>query len=136
MRLRVPRGSRPPTDFELLREIRDAHLDDFVRRVRAGAIQASAFVPIDIQAIASRLDVEPESVFGRLYHHLNPKYAEPPKHLFTPALGNEQNCVNFPVLEAVLAGLWQERQRDLWALGTAAVSLVIATASILVSVFV
>jgi hypothetical protein len=97
-------------------------------------------VPIDIPAIADRFDVDPESIFGRLYYHLDPKYAEPAlqgkprKALFTPVAGDDENCVNFPLLEAVLAGLWQERRRDLWALGTALFSLAVALASLLVAI--
>lgn len=48
-------------------------------------------------------------------------------------MGTDTNCVNFPLLEAVLAGLWQQRRRDLWTLwiavgwlGTAIGSLVVA----------
>jgi hypothetical protein len=42
--------------------------------------------------------------------------------------------VNFPLLEAVLAGLWQQRWRDLLALSTALLSLGIALASLVVSI--
>jgi len=42
--------------------------------------------------------------------------------------------VNFPLLEAVLAGLRQERRRDQLALWTACVSLGIALASLLVAI--
>lgn len=42
---------------------------------------------------------------------------------FTPLLGDDANCVNLPLLEAVLAGLWQERRRDLWTLGIALFSV-------------
>jgi hypothetical protein len=50
--------------------------------------------------------------------------------------GNETNCVNFPLLEALLAGLWQERRRDLRVTYTAVLSLVIALASLVVSIVV
>jgi hypothetical protein len=41
--------------------------------------------------------------------------------------------VNFPLLEAVLAGLWQQRRRDLFAVETAMFSLAIALASPFIS---
>jgi hypothetical protein len=41
--------------------------------------------------------------------------------------------VNFPLLEAVLAGLWEERNRNLWALWISILSICIALASLLVS---
>jgi hypothetical protein len=75
-----------------------------------------------------------QSVFGRLYHHLNPLYAPTSMHLFSPVVGDDANCVNFPMLEAVLAGLWQERDRNLWVIATAVVSLVVAIASLIVSI--
>jgi hypothetical protein len=132
---------RPPTDFQLLREIYQRHGGDFRSDAAAVARRSSKImVPIDIPAIADRFDVDPESIFGRLYYHLDPKYAEPAlqgkprKALFTPVAGDDENCVNFPLLEAVLAGLWQERRRDLWALGTALFSLAVALASLLVAI--
>jgi hypothetical protein len=97
-------------------------------------------VPIDSPGIAARFGVDPDSIFGRLYYHLDPKYGEPVvpdrpmKVLFAPRAGDDKNCVNFPLLEAVLAGLWQERRRDLWALGTALFSLGVALASLLVAI--
>jgi hypothetical protein len=98
--------------------------------------RSKIMVPIDIPAIADHLDVDPDSVFGRLYYHLDPKYAEPAfqdkprRALFTPVLGDEQNCVNFPLLEAVLAGLWEERNRNLWALWISILSIGIALVSL------
>jgi hypothetical protein len=56
------------------------------------------------------------------------------KSLFSLLINDEPNCVNFPLLEAVLAGLWQERNRNLWALGLAIVSLGIAIGSLVVAV--
>jgi len=97
-------------------------------------------IPIDIPAIGESLGVDPESAFGRLYYHLDPKYApsvEPGakgrKVLFTPKAGDDANCINFPLLEAVLAGLWQERRRDLLAIATAVVSFAFSVASLIVA---
>jgi hypothetical protein len=134
---------RPPTDFEILKEIYERHREEFPRYTKedAGGRSSKVMVPIDIPAIAKRLGVDVDMIFGRLYYHLDPKYGEPAyqgrprKALFTPAAGTDENCVNLP-LEAVLAGLWQERRRDLWALGTAALSLGIALASLLISIFI
>jgi hypothetical protein len=135
---------RPPTDFQILREIYESHRDEFSAYTEddAEARSSKVMVPIDIPAIARRLGVDADTIFGRLYYHLDPKYAEPAfqgrprKALFTPVAGKDKNCVNFPLLEAVLAGLWQDRRRDLWALGTAALSLGVALASLLISIFI
>jgi hypothetical protein len=40
----------------------------------------------------------------------------------------------FPFLEAVLAGLWQQRRRDLWTMWIAFVSIGIAIGSLVVSI--
>jgi hypothetical protein len=135
---------RPPTDFEILKEIYESHREEFSGYTEddADGRSSKVMVPIDIPAIAERLGVDVDVIFGRLYYHLDPKYGEPAfqgqprKVLFTPVAGKDENCVNFPLLEAVLAGLWQERRRDLWALGTAALSLGIALASLLISIFI
>jgi hypothetical protein len=42
--------------------------------------------------------------------------------------------VNFPLLEAVLAALWTERNRNLWTLSIALISLAIATVSLVVAI--
>ena len=138
-------ADRPPTDFELLRTIWERHRDEYAEGVDSR--QTKVFLPIDIPAIAAELGVDVNSVFGRLYFHLDPQYAEPEdaarnrprKSFFTPRLGpdveGETNCINFPFLEAVLAGLWQQRNRDRWTFWIAVVSLGIAIGSLLVSFF-
>ena len=140
---------RPPTDFELLRAIWTRHRDEYENYDELGDRLTKVFVPIDMPAVADELSVDVNSVFGRLYYHLDPLYAEPAdaatnrprKSFFTPRLGPdvageaaEANCINFPFLEAVLAGLWQQRNRDRWTLWIAVVSLGIAIGSLVVAV--
>ena len=132
---------RPPTDLELLRAIYERHRGDFANYLRDSVPSRSAkiYVPIDIPAIAARLDVDTDSVFGRLYYHLDPKYGEPHedgksrKAFFTPKGGSDANCVNFPLLEAVLASLWEQHRRDLTAIAAAAFSTALAIASLIVA---
>jgi hypothetical protein len=132
---------RPPTDYELLREIYHRHRGDFESAVARGARSARIAVPIDIPAIADALGADQDAVFGRLYYHLEPTYAPPQepgttakKFFFSPLVGQDPNCVNFPLLEAVLASLWQQRRRDLLAIATAVVSFAISVASLIVSI--
>jgi hypothetical protein len=135
---------KPPTDFELLRAIYERHRDDFRAYVDVEDPVnrgTKVMVPIDIPAIARELGVDPESVFGRLYFHLDPTYGEKPdkgprKAFFSPLVGDDLNCVNFPLLEAVLAGLWQQRDRDLRTFWLAIFSIVIAVGSLAVSIVV
>ncbi len=123
---------RPPTDYELLHVIywkyRADHTGDAAQKV---------FLPIDLHDIARDLRTEPNMVFGRLYHHLNPKYVstaekgELQKALFIS--NTSGNLINFPLLEALYAGLAQERSQARWVTGTAVLSLAIAIASLVVS---
>lgn len=81
---------RPPTDFELLKAIHERHLVDFKRLNQT-------FIPIDIPAIADDLGVETNSVFGRLYFHLEEIYGRAPtpltkKSFFAPRVGEDANC--------------------------------------------
>ena len=136
-----PRTKRPPTDFELLRAIYRRHRDEYENFVQGApaARKAKIAVPIDIPAIAKELDVDANSVWGRLYYHLDPLYEQrsengPRKAFFMPAIEADGDCINFPLLEAVLAGLWQQRRRDLWTLWIAIVSIGIAIGSLIVAV--
>ena len=131
---------RPPTDFELLNAIYARYRDEYVQ-VAEVSRAAKDFVPVDLHRIGADPKVDVDSVFGRLYFHLEPKYGEqvsesgkPRKAFFTPVLGDEQNCVNFPLLEAVLASLWQQRRQDLLAIATAVLSLAIALGALIVSI--
>jgi hypothetical protein len=45
-----------------------------------------------------------------------------------------ENLVNMPMLEAVLAGLWQERNRQLWTVWLAAISAAVAVAALIVAI--
>ena len=132
---------RPPTDYELLQVIYKRHRREFVHGVDTRSTRV--FVPLDVSAVADDLGVDPNSVVGRLYHHLDPIYAQEPdlsvgrtarKSLFSLQVGNEVNCINFPLMEAVLAGLWQQRRRDLWTLWLAVISLGIAFGSLVVAI--
>jgi hypothetical protein len=133
---------RPPTDYELLNAIYKRHRADFeAYSTSVPGRSARIMIPIDIPAIAQQLGVDVNSVFGRLYYHLDPTYGEPAtegdkgrKAFFTPVPGDNQNCVNFPLLEAVLAGPTVQRRRDLWAIRTSLFSLGIAFASLLVAI--
>lgn len=97
-------------------------------------------LPIDIPAIATELRVDVNSIFGRLYYHLDPLYGQEKdekgrrKAFFMAMPGDDPDRVNFPLLEAVYAGLWQQRRRDLWTFWVAVISAGIAIGSLMVSI--
>jgi hypothetical protein len=149
---------KPPTDFEVLRAIHRRYHDDWVNFTEEQERHADAIadeqghdastvrryhrnaVPIDLHAVADELGVDANAVHGRLYHHLDPLYGTPAdehgrrKGLFIPrSEGRDDDVIVFPVLEAALADLWQQRRRDLWTIGIACVSLGVALASLLVT---
>jgi hypothetical protein len=130
---------RPPSDFELLKAIYERHRRDFTLPRAAGS--TGVFVAIDIPGVATALGTGADTVFGRLYHHLDHVYGEEPRDdesgrraLFLARPGNEADCINFPLLEAVLAGLWQERNRQLWAVWASAISIAIALSALIISI--
>jgi hypothetical protein len=131
-------AKRPPTDFQLLKTIYVMHRGEYAKEVHKR--EAAILVPIDIPAVADRLGIETHSVFGRLYYDLDKRYGEEPepgrprKVFFTLRAGTHANCVNFPHLEAVLAGLWLERRRNGWTVGTALLSFALALASLIYSI--
>ena len=131
---------RPPSDFELLKAICERHERDYEER-RTGPERTGVAVPIDIPAIAESLGTNADSVAGRLYHHLNRVYSEErpadgsaPRPLFIRQGNGEANLINFPLLEAALAGLWQERNRQLWTVGLSLLSIGVAVAALIVSI--
>jgi hypothetical protein len=70
---------KPPTDFELLDAIYKRHRSDFEGQSEVPfGFFSKIMIPIDISAIAQELGVEANSVFGRLYYHLDPKYGSQP----------------------------------------------------------
>jgi len=131
-------AKRPPTDFELLKAIYEHHHDDYLARANE---TGPVYVPLDIPEIARQLQSDDHTVFGRLYYHLEPQYAEPSredggprKRFFVSRLGEMVNCLNFPLMEAVLAGLWEARDRERRTLWISAASIGISVAALIVSV--
>ncbi|MGQ0333483.1 hypothetical protein [Halomonas elongata] len=126
---------RPPSDREILREIHSQYLSlfgSFERGNPDNERQSKIYVPIDCAAIAEKLGVDPDIVFGRLYYHLDKKYGYTQEdgskvHLFAFFVGGDRHAVHFPMLSAVLAELEQS-----WFRFTA--PLVISSLAFIVSV--
>ena len=131
--------ARLPTDRYLLQCIFDVYAADFPGPKDAGGTGLNdPFVPIDIHAIAKRVDMSPELVFGRLYFHLDHKYRY--KHesgaitsLFQLQVGDKRHAVQFPYLASILAEKNQEFRRFAFSLGLSAVALGVSISSLIVS---
>jgi hypothetical protein len=129
-----------PTDYEILDDIYDEYYETFAAFSRESPTRsAKIFVPIDVRATGSRLGVDGDIIFGRLYYHLEQKfgYVRPDGsrvYFFSLALGDDKHCINFPLLGAVLAGLRQDRYRNLIAVSFSIASLVISAVSATIAI--
>ena len=129
-----------PTDLQILECIYLMYKEAFVDHNQKEPDRSSKiYVPIDIDAVAKKLQTDSYELFGRLYHHTDHKYHYQHTdgshvHLFALAVGNDHHCINFPYLAAVLADHRQEHRRNTWSLWLSIVSLVLALAAIIAQV--
>lgn len=130
---------KAPTDHAILNDIYNHYYSAFAEFSSEGKERGTKiYVPVDIRAISKRLRVDPDIVFGRLYYHMEEKYGyqrSGGEHVcfFSPVVGPDKHCVNFPLLGAVLAGLREERWKTRWTLGIAILSLIVSAVSIVIS---
>lgn len=126
-----------PTDLAIFECIYTLYKGSFIEHTRERPIRSSKiYVPIDVQAVAEKLQTDPHELFGRLYHHIDHIYHYKHDdgshvHLFSLAVGNDHHCINFPYLSAVLAEYRLEDKRKIWALCISIVSLIVALASVI-----
>ncbi len=128
------------TDRYLLQCIYDMYLPDYPGpKDERGAGINDPYVPINIRAVAERVGMSPELVFGRLYFHLDHKYRY--KHesgattsLFQLQVGGKKHAVQFPYLAAVLAEKNQEFRRYALTLALSATALGVSLVSLAVSI--
>lgn len=133
--------ARPlPTDEHLLAMIYKKNLKAFSEWSEDNKTRVTKiWVPIDIDEMAKKYRCDPDLIFGRLYYHMNEKYASSTGdgqdvNFFNMRLGNDRHVVNFPLLTSVLANLQDERKRFIISTRLAALSLVISAISIGIAV--
>lgn len=133
------KNPRIPTDREILQEIYIRHYQSYASFSKESSSRsAKIMVPIDVKAIAEHFGVDVDIIFGRLYYHLEKKfgYTQADKsnvHFFTLKAGKDTECVNFPLMTSVLAGLHEEHRKHTLAIWIAIGSLIISIASLIVS---
>ncbi len=131
-----------PTDLEILHIIHDTYYTDFIRYSTDESIRdTKIYVPIDIDKIAKMLKVDGDIVFGRLYYHLNKKYGytndDGSKVLFfSPVIGKNKHCINFPYLSSVLANLNYTNKKYRTATIIAIISLLISISTFIALVYI
>lgn len=110
--------SQLPTDRTILRCIFDAHYADYPSK-------GDPYVPIDLYGIATKLRCTPEILHGRLLYDMGTRWeSRDPADvkmvrvsILAKRIGEELHVVHFPYLVGILAGLDEQRRRDLWAVG-------------------
>ncbi|MCW8924504.1 MAG: hypothetical protein OQK69_12910 [Gammaproteobacteria bacterium] len=125
------------TDRRILKEIYERYYNDFVAYDKDESLRSTKiYVPIDCNVIASKFNVDPDIIFGRLYYHLDKKHGYTKDnghkvHLFAMKAGEDMHTVNFPMLAAVLAEHEQSYYRFLIPLVLSVVALSFSIAGLL-----
>ncbi len=118
---------RPLTDRKILTAIYERYYDRYAAYTEEDKPRSSKiWVPINIDDMAVRLDMEVDILFGRLYYHLNNRYGyevEGPRtgkdqtkskmriDLFAMRVGADHHCIHFALLASVLATLQDENKK-------------------------
>ncbi|WP_448694979.1 hypothetical protein [Pseudomonas moraviensis] len=135
---------KTPSDLMVLDIIYKLYYEEFANHSVEKDVQNSRkskiFVPINCEMIAKELNVDRDIVFGRLYYHMQQKYGYIKDDgskvaFFTAIAGEEDRCVNFPLLASVLAGLQQENNKFLWATIMSGIALTVSIAVPLIGWF-
>lgn len=106
-----------PTDLEILECIYNHYNDEFELYDKDSSIRkGKIYVPIDCNLIASKLNANPELIFGRLYYHLANVYKyqqskDVVAKLFEFEVDGQRHCIQFPILASVVANLRAEHKR-------------------------
>jgi hypothetical protein len=132
--------SKLPTDRQVLRCIYEMYESSYPGVLQGdGRGENDPYLPINIHAVAERLECKPELLFGRLYYYLDAKHRykqdnDSLVNLFHLNLQNKRHCVHFPYLASILAGHDEEHQRQSRSLAVSIVALVLSISAIIAQV--
>ena len=130
---------RIPPDRKILERIYSRYYKVFASYTEGKSGRSTkVYVPVDIDDLAQHFNVDPDIIFGRLHFHLEKKYGYDQSDgtraaFFAVEVENDPNCVNFPLLSSVLAGMQEEWNRQRWTMGFAIVALVLSLLSIAIT---
>lgn len=124
--------NRLPTDREVLRCIFEMYDPAYPGEPKGGN---DPYLPVDLRAVAAKLNTKPELLFGRLYYHLDAKHRYQQDggawvNLFHLNVENKGHSVHFPYLVAILAGHDQEYRRQFWSVAFSVLALILSVASL------
>ena len=130
-----------PTDIKILSTIYNSYYETFTNfrnEKNEPTRYAKIYVPINCKSIGEKLEVDGEIIFGRLYYYLNEKYSfrredNVKVEFFALRIGNEEKCIQFPLMASVLARLMDERRRYMTSTLIAIISLVISFLAVVIA---
>jgi len=131
--------SRLPTDREVLRCIFEIYGPAYPGEKNGVKGVNDPYVPVDLRAVAAKLDTKPELLFGRLYYHLDAKHRYQQDggawvNLFHLNVENKGHAVHFPYLAALLAGHDQEYRKQFWSMAFSTLALVLSVVSLVTNI--
>ena len=129
-----------PTDLKILNAIYNSYYSTFESFDKDKPTRSNkVYVPIDVDKIGKELSVDGDIIFGRLYYHLNNKFAyEDEKgkvHFFAIKIGSDKHCIQFPYMASILADLRRENRKYRTATTIAVISLMISIVSFTMAFF-
>jgi hypothetical protein len=130
--------SRLPTDREVLSCIFEMYESAYPGETNGGKGVNDPYIPVDLWAVAERLDTKPELLFGRLYFHLDAKHRYQQNdgawvNLFHLNVANKGHSVHFPYLAGILAGHDQEYRKQFWSMAFSTLALVLSVVSLVMN---
>lgn len=133
------RKKQIPTDLKILNIIYNSYYNEFSSfDEESPTRKTKIYVPIDIQAVADKLNVDGDVIFGRLYYHLEKKHGYTNEDnskvaFFSLRIGDSSHCVNFPYLASILAELLDNQKKYKISTIIAFISLGVSIISLLIS---
>ena len=125
---------------EILESIYNDYADAFNKISLADDKDSSKiYVPIDVRAIAQRLDNDAHVLFGRLYYHLDHKFRYKQDngalvHLFAFKVGDKRHCINYPYLAAILSEYREQHSYSRKSFWLAVAALVLSLGAIVAQI--